>query len=292
MAFLFPSLGFSQTTLDVICTTGMVADLVRTVAGDRAMVSALISDGVDPHLYKPTRDDVAKLLKADVIFYNGLHLEGRMEGTFEKMRQRGKIVQAVTDSIPADCLLKREGNVDPHVWMNPLVWAGGIASVEKALAQADPSGGVSYRANAVRAKANLEDVSTWIRSTIETIPLERRVLITAHDAFQYYGHATGLQVMGLQGLSTESEAGVADINRIVDEIVKRRIPAVFFESTLSEKSIRAVIEGAAARGQTVQPGGMLYSDSLGPKGSTEATCEGMLEHNTRTITKALGGNIP
>lgn len=276
----------------IVCTTGMVADLVRSVAGGRMNVTALIGDGVDPHLYKPTRDDVAKLLKADLIFYSGLHLEGRMEATFEKMRERGKVVCAVTSSIPPDQVLRQGGADDPHVWMAPLVWAGCIESVEKTLSQADPDGAESFKENAVRYRNGLVEVADWIRTGIATIPEEKRVLITAHDAFQYYGRFTGLQVMGLQGLSTESEAGVADINRIVDEIVKRQIPAVFFESTLSEKNIRAVIEGAASRGQTVKPGGMLYSDSLGAAGTPESTCTGMLRKNTRTIANALGGNIP
>ncbi|MFM8764426.1 MAG: metal ABC transporter solute-binding protein, Zn/Mn family, partial [Spartobacteria bacterium] len=292
LALLFPALGSARAALEVVCTTGMVADLVRGVAGERVRVTTLISDGVDPHLYKPTRDDVAKLLKADVIFYSGLHLEGRMEATFEKMRQRGKAVCAVTSSIPEERLLKQGNAEDPHVWMAPLVWAGCIAAVESTLIQADPEGRDVFGANATTYRASLEAVSEWIRAAIGTIPAEQRVLITAHDAFQYYGRATGLQVMGLQGLSTESEVGVADINRIVDEIVKRRIPAVFFESTLSEKNIRAVIEGAAARGHSVKPGGMLYSDSLGAAGSPEGTCVGMLKHNTRTITNALGGQAP
>jgi manganese/zinc/iron transport system substrate-binding protein len=284
--------GSSRAELVIVCTTGMVADLVQEVAGERAKVTALISDGVDPHLYKPTRDDVAKLLNADVIFYSGLHLEGRMEASFEKMRQRGIKVCAVTSSIPEEQLLKEGDAEDPHVWMDPLVWAGCIGAVEATLSQADSQGVATFKDNATRIKARLEALSEWIRKVAATIPPEKRVLITAHDAFQYFGRSAGIEVMGLQGLSTESEAGVADINRIVDEIVKRQIPAVFFESTLSEKNIRAVIEGAAARGHTVNLGGMLYSDSLGAAGTPEATCEGMLKHNTRTITNALGGNAP
>lgn len=227
--------GSSQAELVVVCTTGMVADLVQEVAGERAKVTALISDGVDPHLYKPTRDDVAKLLKADVIFYSGLHLEGRMEASFEKMRQRGTKVCAVTSSIPEDQLLKEGDAEDPHVWMDPLVWAGCIGAVEATLSQADSQGVATFKDNATRIKTRLEALSEWIRTAAATIPPEKRVLITAHDAFQYFGRSAGIEVLGLQGLSTESEAGVADINRIVDEIVKRQIPAVFFESTLSEK---------------------------------------------------------
>jgi manganese/zinc/iron transport system substrate-binding protein len=243
-------------------------------------------------LYKPTRDDVAKLLKADVIFYSGLHLEGRMEATFEKMRQRGKTVTAVTSTIPEERLLRQSGAVDPHVWMDPLVWANCIEAVEKTLTQADPAGASNFQENAKSYKTTLGALSAWILSATATIPARTKVLITAHDAFQYFGRATGIEVLGLQGLSTESEAGVSDINRIVDEIVRRQIPAVFFESTLSEKNIRAVIEGAAARGQSVKTGGMLYSDSLGAAGTPEATCEGMLKANTRTITNALGGTAP
>ncbi len=270
----------------------MVADLVRQVGADRVRVTALIADGVDPHLYKPTRDDVARLLKADMIFYSGLHLEGRMEATFEKMRQQGKPVTPVTSSIPVGKLLTQGSAADPHVWMDPLIWAECTHSVVATLVKADTDGTSLFNENAARYRESLAVVSEWICRAIATIPAEKRILITAHDAFQYYGRATGLEVMGLQGLSTESEAGVADINRVVDEIVKRQIPSVFFESTLSEKNIRAVIEGAAARGQTVKPGGMLYSDSLGSTGTPEATCEGMLKHNTHTITQALSGNTP
>lgn len=292
LAFFTALVGSSHAAIEVVCTTGMVADLVRQVGADRVRVTSLISDGVDPHLYKPTRDDVTRLLKADMIFYSGLHLEGRMEATFEKMRQQGKPVTPVTSSIPVEKLLTEGNAADPHVWMDPLIWAECTHSVAATLVKADPDGRGQFDANASRYRASLAAVSEWIRHAIATIPAEKRILITAHDAFQYYGRATGLEVMGLQGLSTESEAGVADINRVVDEIVKRQIPSVFFESTLSEKNVRAVIEGAASRGQTVKPGGMLYSDSLGSAGTSEATCEGMLKHNTRTITQALSGNIP
>jgi len=291
-AFFTALVGSTHAAIEVVCTTGMVADLLRQVGADRIRVTALISDGVDPHLYKPTRDDVAKLLKADMIFYSGLHLEGRMEATFEKMRQQGKPVTPVTSSIPVEKLLTQGNAADPHVWMDPLIWAECSRSVVATLAKADPDATGLFDENAARYRESLAAISDWIRHAISTIPAEKRILITAHDAFQYYGRATGLEVMGLQGLSTESEAGVADINRVVDEIVKRQIPSVFFESTLSEKNVRAVIEGAAARGQTVKPGGMLYSDSLGSAGTPEATCEGMLQHNTRTITKALSGDTP
>ncbi|MFY8269340.1 MAG: metal ABC transporter solute-binding protein, Zn/Mn family [Terrimicrobiaceae bacterium] len=288
-AILWVLVTSARCAMEIVCTTGMVGDLVRGIAGDRARVTVLIGEGIDPHLFKPTRDDVAKLIKADIVFFNGLHLEGRMEDAFKKLRQRGASVTAVTSSIPRDRLIFDGHAEDPHVWMSPLLWAACGASVLETLTRADPDGADFYATNAARQKRELEALDVTLRKTTGTIPPDKRVLVTAHDAFQYFAQVTGLEVMSVQGLSSESEAGVADINRLVDEIVKRRIPAVFFESTFSEKNVRAVIEGAAARGHPVAPGGMLYADSLGPAGSPEATCAGMLAYNARTITQALGG---
>ena len=275
--------------LEVVCTTGMVGDMVRFVAGERAKVSVLMADGIDPHLYKPTRDDVAKMLKADVVFYSGLHLEGRMDETFEKIAKRKIAVAAVTDSISPNQLLKEGTVTDPHVWMDPALWAECVKTVRKTLSAKDPAGEAVFRANADRYTKELNNLSVEMKQLIATIPEEQRLLITAHDAFQYFSRATGLAVSSIQGLSTASEAGVADINRLVDLIVKRRIPAIFVESTLSEKNVRAVIEGAKARGQDVRLGGMLYSDSMGAAGTPTGSYSGMIQHNVTTITEALGG---
>lgn len=289
--FLLGICGFVRGQMDVVCTTGMVGDLVRQVGGDRVKVTTLMIDGVDPHLFKPTRDDVARILKADLVFYSGLHLEGRMEDTFEKLSAKGKCITPVTSGIPDALLLKEGAVVDPHVWMNPGLWAGCTKTVSEVLTKKDPEGGAMYATNATRYATQLESLETKMRSSIATIPEAQRILITAHDAFQYFAKATGLAVMSIQGLSSASEAGVADINRLVDAIVTHRIPAIFVESTLSEKNIRAVMEGAASRGFEVKLGGMLFADSMGKAGTPEGTYSGMIEHNVSTITQALGGEI-
>ena len=290
--FLLGISGFLWGQMDVVCTTGMVGDLVRQVGGDRVKVTTLMIEGVDPHLFKPTRDDVARILKADLVFYSGLHLEGRMEETFEKLSLKGKSITPVTSEIPEALLLKEGAVVDPHVWMNPALWASCTKTVSDSLGKKDPEGAAIYEANATRYATQLQSLETTLRSLIATIPDDQRVLITAHDAFQYFAKATGLTVMSIQGLSSSSEAGVADINRLVDAIVTHRIPAVFVESTLSEKNIRAVMEGTASRGFEVKLGGMLFADSMGKAGTPEGTYIGMIEHNVTTITQALGGRIP
>ncbi len=290
--FLLGISGFLWGQMDVVCTTGMVGDLVRQVGGDRVKVTTLMIEGVDPHLFKPTRDDVARILKADLVFYSGLHLEGRMEETFEKLSSKGKSITPVTSEIPEALLLKEGAVVDPHVWMNPALWASCTKTVSDSLGKKDPEGAAIYAANATRYATQLQSLETTLRSLIATIPDDQRVLITAHDAFQYFAKATGLTVMSIQGLSSSSEAGVADINRLVDAIVTHRIPAVFVESTLSEKNIRAVMEGTASRGFKVKLGGMLFADSMGKAGTPEGTYIGMIEHNVTTITQALGGRIP
>jgi len=278
--------------LEVVCTTGMVGDMVRQVAGDRANVSVLMADGVDPHLYKPTRDDVAKMLKADVIFYSGLHLEGRMQDTLEKISQRGITAVPVTQNIKPDELLTEGQVTDPHVWMDPGLWSQCLGAVCETLSKKDAAGSSLFQSRADQYQAKLQELSAFAKNAIATIPQEQRLLITAHDAFQYFARSTGLTVASIQGLSTASEAGVADINRLVDLIVSRKIPALFVESTLSEKNVRAVMEGAQARGCDVHLGGMLYSDSLGAAGSDAGTYFGMIAHNVKTIATALGGLAP
>ena len=278
--------------LRVVCTTGMVADVVRNVAGDRADVTALIGEGVDPHLFKPTRDDVAKLLKADMVFYNGLLLEGRMEETFRKIAARGAPVTAVTGSLDKNSLSGDEHHPDPHVWMDPALWGQTIPVVTAALVSRDPEGKATYEANAERYTGEVRALDEYVKRVIQTIPPSQRVLITAHDAFHYLGRATDLAVMSIQGISTESEAGVADINRIVDGVVEKKIPAVFVESSVPDKNVRAVIEGAAARGHELRLGGELFSDAMGATGTYEGTYVGMLDHNATVITKALGGDAP
>jgi len=285
----------SEGPLEIVCTTGMIADMVRNVAGERARVSTLMGEGVDPHLYKPTRSDIAALSRADVSFYNGLMLEGRMTDALVRVASSGRRVYAVTEMIPEDRLLSpdgAEGHPDPHLWMDPSAWGIAVDAVRDALIACDPAGADVYARNAAAYRERVIALDAYARRVLESVPERSRVLVTAHDAFNYFGARYGFDVLGIQGLSTESEAGVRDIERLVGLIVDRAIPAVFVESTVSDRGVRALIAGAAARGHTVTIGGELYSDAMGRAGTYEGTYIGMLEHNVNTIARALGGSVP
>jgi manganese/zinc/iron transport system substrate-binding protein len=265
------------------------------VAGDRAQVTSLMGEGVDPHLYKPTRDDVVKLLAANVVFYSGLMLEGRMTDTFMTVSRRGTPVYAVTELLEEKYLLEPAGfagHWDPHVWMDAAAWSKAVEAVAKSLAEFDPAHSALYRSNATTYAAELRALDDYARKSLATIPEQQRVLVTAHDAFNYFGRAYAVKVMGIQGISTESEAGVEDINRLVKFIAENRIPAIFVESSVSDKNVRAIIEGAKSRGWTLRIGGTLFSDAMGKPGTYEGTYIGMIDHNVTTITRALGGNAP
>lgn len=280
---------------NVVTTCGMVTDIVREIAGPRAKVSGLMGEGVDPHLYKPTRDDVAQLLAADVVFYSGLMLEGRLSDTFLKVARRGTPVFAVTELLDEKFLLEPpefKGHTDPHVWMDVRGWIEAVKVTARSLGEVDPKGSAEYDKNAQRLAAEFEKLDSYARQAVASIPANHRVLITAHDAFNYFGRAYGIEVLGIQGISTESEAGVADINRLVDHIVSKKIPAIFVETSVSEKNIRALVEGAKARGHGVEIGGKLFSDAMGKPGTYEGTYIGMIDHNVTTIVRALGGTAP
>lgn len=287
--------GSSRAPLRVVCTTGMIGDMVRTVGGDRVEVTVLMGEGVDPHLYKATRSDVAALAGADLCFYNGLLLEGKMSDTLVRIASSGRRVVALSERMQEERLLHpdgAEGHPDPHVWMDPVLWATGIEVVRDALADADASGAAVFTANATAYRARLEALDAYARRTLATVPEHARVLVTAHDAFGYFGRSYGFEVRGIQGISTESEAGVRDIERLVELLVSRRIPAVFVESTVSERGVRALVAGASARAHEVRVGGQLYSDAMGRAGTWEGTYVGMIEHNVNTIVEALGGVVP
>jgi manganese/zinc/iron transport system substrate-binding protein len=279
----------------VVATVSMVADIVRNVAGERAEVIGLLGAGVDPHTYKPTRDDVQRLLAADVVFYSGLVLEGRMGDTFAKVARSGKPVYAVTEEIDESYLLEPPefaGHPDPHVWMDVAAWSECVAFVGEALAEFDPPRAEEYQKNAEAYRAQLAKLDEYCRKVIASIPEEQRVLVTAHDAFGYFGRAYGIEVRSPQGITTESEPSVDDINRLVDFLVERKVGAIFVESSVSEKNMRAIIEGAASRGWKVTIGGNLYSDAAGAPGTYEETYIGMLDHNATRIAQALGGEAP
>lgn len=281
--------------LRVVATTGMIADLVRAIAGDRAQVTQLMGAGVDPHLYKATRSDMAAMLDADVIFYNGLLLEGKMSDAFVRVASSGKPVAAVTELIGEESLISpqgADGHHDPHVWMDPSAWALAAAVVRDRLAERDPANAALYRQNGARVLAEIERLDSYAKTVLAGIPPERRILVTAHDAFSYFGKRYGFQVLGIQGLSTESEAGLKQIEELVDLIVERRIPAVFVESTVPDRSVKALVAGAAARGHAVTIGGELFSDAMGPPGTYEGTYVGMIDHNVTLIARALGATTP
>ena len=278
-----------------VATTAMVKDLVARVAGNHARLEGLMGEGVDPHLYKPTRDDMAKLLAADIVFYSGLMLEGRMTDTFTRVSRRGVPVFAVTELLDEKYLLEPEdmqGHTDPHVWMDVAAWTKAMEAVAQALTESDPANAATYRANAERYAQELKALDDYARKSIASIPETQRVLITAHDAFNYFGRAYNMKVLGIQGISTESEAGVQDINKLVDRIVQQKIPAIFVETSVSDKNVRAIIEGAARRGWKVAIGGTLFSDAMGAPGTYEGTYTGMIDHNVTFITRALGGQAP
>jgi manganese/zinc/iron transport system substrate-binding protein len=274
-------------------TVGMVADIVREVGGDRVQVKNIIGAGVDPHVYNPTRSDVATLLTSDIIFYAGLLLEGQMSDMLVKV-SRKRPVYAVTELLQSDYLIHDQAtnHEDPHVWMDVRGWMKAVDVVADALIAFDPPNTDYYQANAAQLGQLLGRLDDYARQTIASIPAAQRVLVTAHDAFNYMSRAYGIEVVGIQGLSTESEAGIKDINRIVDLLVKRQIPAVFVESSVSDKNVKALIEGAAARGHRVRIGGELFSDAMGPPGTYEGTYVGMIDHNITVIARALNGNAP
>jgi manganese/zinc/iron transport system substrate-binding protein len=281
--------------LNVVATTSMVGDLVREVAGERAELTTLMGEGIDPHLYKPTRTDIRRLQQADVIFYNGLLLEGKMSDALIRVASSGRRVHAVTELLEEQYLIQaddEEGYDDPHVWMDPRAWAKAVDVVRDALIAADPDAAETYRSNAGGAVERIGELDAYAQRVLESVPQKQRVLVTAHDAFNYFGRRYGFEVVGIQGLSTESEAGVQDIERLVDLLVEQKIGAVFVESTVSERNIKALLAGARARGHEVVIGGSLFSDAMGAPGTYEGTYLGMMDHNVTTIARSLGGSAP
>lgn len=285
--------GLAGRELRVVATTGMIADMVREVGGDRVRVEGFMGPGVDPHLYKARESDVRRLAEADLVFFNGLHLEAKMAEVLERIRGRIRTV-AVTRDIDRSRLLappEFEGAYDPHVWFDITLWMEAVETVRAALAGIDPANAETYRRNAARYLAELRALHEYVKTRAASLPPERRVLVTAHDAFNYFGRAYGFEVRGLQGISTATEAGTADIQRLADFIAARRIPAIFVESSVSPRTIEAVRAAVRARGFEVEIGGQLYSDALGDAGTPEGTYTGMVRHNIDTIVDALSGRL-
>ncbi|HRD78052.1 MAG TPA: zinc ABC transporter substrate-binding protein [Hyphomicrobiaceae bacterium] len=280
--------------IGVVATTGMIADAARQVGGGEVEVTALMGPGVDPHAYRQTRSDIAAMTRADLVLWHGLYLEAQMEELLRDLGRRRKVV-AVAESLPKPVLRAHDAykdRFDPHVWMSPELWAGVVAAVRDGLAAAAPDRRAAFDANAARHLTEIGELAAYAKRILATVPADRRVLITAHDAFNYFGAAYGFEVLGIQGISTESEAGLNRIRELVEIIVARRIGAIFVESSVSDRNVKALIEGSAARGHAVKIGGELFSDAMGEAGTYEGTYIGMIDHNVTTIARALGGEAP
>ena len=277
--------------LQVVTTTGQVGDAVANIAGDTVELKSLLGPGIDPHLYVPTEGDVSAFANADVIFYNGLFLEAQMKRVLDQMAERGTIVIALGDQMPEDQLLTLEDGAytyDPHVWNDPMLWSIGVEAIRDTLIEADPDNAETYRTNADAYLTEIAESHEFVLAEIAKIPENQRVMITAHDAFGYFARTYGLEERGLQGISTESEAGTQDVQDLADFIVERQIPAIFVESSVPPDTIEAVQEAVRAQGFEVEIGGQLFSDALGETGHEAETYNGMLRYNATTLANALG----
>jgi len=276
--------------LNVVTTTGMIGDIVKNVGGDYVEVISLMGPGVDPHLYKASEGDVTRLQSANLIFYNGLHLEAQMGEVIEKMNEFGVKTVAVTDLIDRSLLNASPtypDQFDPHVWFDVSLWMKAVEQVKETLTEVDPAHASEYEANATAYLSQLEELHQYVLTQAQTIPVEKRVLITAHDAFNYFGEAYGFEVRGLQGISTEAQAGTADVQELVSFIVERQIPAIFVESSVPQRNIEAVQAAVEDQGFNVVIGGSLFSDAMGTAGTPEGTYIVMVLHNIDTIVNAL-----
>ena len=276
-------------TIMVTTTTNVVTDLVENIGGEHVSVIGLMGPGVDPHLYRPSANDVKKLQDADIVFYNGLDLEGKMGDIFVKIGREGTAVWAVSENIPNESLLNldNEGQSDPHIWWDAELWMEAAKVVATGLSEYDPENSQVYEKNLQEYLTQLEELDQDSLEMMNSIPQEQRVLVTAHDAFQYFGHAYGLEEMAIQGWSTDSEAGIREIQNLADEISERKIKAVFVETSISPATIEALTAAVQDKGHDVVIGGELFSDAIGEKGTSEGTYVGAFTHNVETIVNAL-----
>ena len=293
-ALVGPASAQAAKKLDIVATTGMIADAVRQVGGERVNVEALMGPGVDPHLYRQTRTDIVRMTRADAVIWHGLYLEAQLDDFLTGLGKRKKVV-ALAERLDRKQLLEHEeykGRFDPHVWMDPKLWRDVVVAARDALSDLDPAGKPVFEANAGRHLAEIDRLVGYSERVLASVPQAARVLVTAHDAFNYFGRAYGFEVLGIQGISTESEAGLKQIEALVSTLVERKVKAVFVESSVADRNVKALIEGAASRGWSVEIGGELYSDAMGESGTYEGTYIGMIDHNVSTIARALGGTVP
>lgn len=279
----------SEGKIKITATIGMITDVVKEIGGEHVEVIGLMGSGVDPHLYKASQGDIAKLDQADIVFYNGLHLEGKMVEIFERMEKKKPTV-AVASKIDTSQLRAGDeemGEFDPHIWFDVRLWMTATETIRDALIEFDSAHAADYQKNADAYLKQLEQLHKEVTDKINTIPESSRVLVTAHDAFGYFGDAYGIKVMGLQGLSTASEAGTKDVTDLRDYLIENKIKAVFIETSVPDKAIKAVIQGAKEKGHELKIGGELFSDAMGKDGTPEGTYIGMVRHNVDTIVNAL-----
>ncbi len=279
----------SDKKIDIVATTGMIADAVINIVKDSAKVTSLMGPGVDPHLYKVTQSDIKKLMNADVILYNGLHLEGKMGEILAQMSENKPVI-AISDGLTKQQLRATsefQGNYDPHIWFSVQLWSNVVQFIGKNLSEIDTDHASFYETNTTQHIEELNQLHTWTQNQVNIISEQQRVLITAHDAFGYFGKEYGMEVKGLQGLSTAAEYGLKDVTNMVDFISENKIKAVFVESSVSDRSIKAVIEGCKSKNHNVVIGGTLYSDAMGAKKTPEGTYIGMVKYNVTTIVEAL-----
>jgi manganese/zinc/iron transport system substrate-binding protein len=276
----------------VTTTTNFITDTVTRIGGDRVQVTGLMGPGVDPHLYRASAGDVQALRGADVILYGGLQLEGRMADLFGELAAR-QPTKAVTDDIPRDQLLAPAPDApeqyDPHVWFDVGLWERVSRTVATTLGMRDPEHADTYRAGLQAYLAELDDVDAYVRQRIGSIPPQHRLLVTSHDAFEYFGRGYGLDVAGIQGISTAAEATTADVERVAELIAARGVPAVFVESSVPPQTIDALVAAAAQRGARVRVGTELFTDAAGEPGTPECTYAGMLRANADRIAAGLAG---
>ena len=273
----------------VTTTTNVITDLVENIGGDHVKVTGLMGPGVDPHLYRPSASDVKKLQDADIVFYNGLDLEGKMGDIFVKIGREGTAVWAVSENIDPESLLSLDtaGHFDPHIWWDAELWMEAAKVVATGLSEYDPDNSKTYEANLEEFLIQLQDLNDDSHEKIKSIPKDQRVLVTAHDAFQYFGHAYGLEEMAIQGWSTDSEAGIREIQNLAGEIAERKIKSVFVETSISPATIEALQAAVQDKGHDVVIGGELFSDAIGEKGTSDGTYLGAFKHNVDTIVRAL-----
>jgi manganese/zinc/iron transport system substrate-binding protein len=295
LVFLIISISCQQKAkkskkLQVVTTTTMITDLVQNIGGDKIDIQGLMGAGVDPHLYKASEGDVSKFFNADVIVYNGLHLEGKLEDVFEKMRQQNKQTIAASDALDTATLIGSEyfaSNYDPHIWFSITNWEIITQYITDKLCELDAENAATYKLNGANYLKTLASLKTAITAQVNSLPIEKRILVTAHDAFNYFGKEFQFNVVGLQGLSTATEAGVQDVRRLARFIEDKNVKAIFVESSVPKRTVEALQEAVRAKGKEVVIGGTLYSDALGSKGTAEATYVGMYKHNVKIIVSSL-----